>query len=127
MRRGVGGVGETGDKMQSLYSRVSVYEPPFAFSSNWVEWFLRGLPLGWGAGEGSSSGHVTPPPERQSGAGQSWELGICVVFIHFFAASLIAFVLCLFVYLFFCVRASARLGSADRGARKDSWLFFAGL
>lgn len=32
--------------MQSLYSRVPVYEPPFAFASNWVEWFLRGLSLG---------------------------------------------------------------------------------
>lgn len=43
---GRGGGGETGDKMQSLYSRVSVYEPPFAFASNWVEWLLGGLSLG---------------------------------------------------------------------------------
>lgn len=73
---GRGGGGETGDKMQSLYSRVSVYEPPFAFASNWVEWFLRGLSFGGRDGGGGSSGHVTlreasPVPTATSGAGQS--------------------------------------------------------
>lgn len=31
------------DKMQSLYSQVSVYELPFAFRAHWDEWFLHGL------------------------------------------------------------------------------------
>lgn len=50
--------------MQSLYSRVSVYEPPFAFASNWVEWFLSGLSSGrfiWSCDPSGRRGRCQPP------------------------------------------------------------------
>lgn len=48
--------------MQSLYSQVSVYELPFAFRSNWVEWFLHGL-SGRAAGKpGMLACYLAPKP-----------------------------------------------------------------
>lgn len=68
---------------------------------------------GGGAGEGSSSGHVTPPPREAKWGRTVLGIGNLRSFYSFFCSKFnrLRF---LFVCLFFCVRASAMCSSSAR-------------